>query len=367
MTDTLTPIWEMPQPGMLPNGVTVAQESNVPAGFRILKKFGPATDPEFLIGRQGGLTVIRPEEPGDEQLRALDGLFNAGLAEYAALKQPSKVFLPHRLVSRELVAGQCERLRSSLFLTAEDTAAIAGIGARRYYELIGEKPFQEGRLAEISDRVSIINALASRDWQTASTLVRTRLDETVELLDGGRLRDLQQLFRRIQDERLTLVTGGSGFDLSELAAQNAHALTGILDAPAFDIMAKVIRWVGREDLVKQRSKAMIELLAVFKNLADDGQVGERWDFLYGLTADERTAFNAKAAAFIRSDTFTSERWETFIAAESERAWRGTEIKRLEPLDLSIETYADEDEAPRPWLPSMAEIAARVRPYDRERE
>ena len=365
MTETLTPIWNMPVPGMT-NGGTLSQEPETPVGFRVLHKSGPPTDPDFLIGKQGGLTVIRHDEPGDERLMALDSLFESGLAEYAALKQASRYALPHRLISRELVVGQIERLRSSLFLTAEDIAAIAGLGARRYYELVGGKPFPEGRLAEISDRVFIINALASRDWQTAATLLRTRLAETVELLDGGRLRDLQDLFRRMQDERLALVKSGTGFDLPELAARNAQALTGILEAPAFDIIAKVIRWVGREDLVKQRSKAMVELFTVFKALQDDGQVGERWDFLYGLSADACTAFNAKAEAFIRSDAFTSERWEIFVAAESERAWNAAMILRLEPLEPSIETYADDDDAPVSWLPSIAEISAGFRPYDRGR-
>jgi hypothetical protein len=367
MTDTLTPIWDMPLPGILPSGVTPPQEQEITAGIRVLGKYGPATGPDLASGKLAGLTVIRSEEPSDEGLRALDGIFKSGLAEYAALKQPTHYALHQPVVTREMVVREVDRLRSSMFLTADDTAAIAGLGARRYYELVGGKPVPAGRLAEIFDRVSIINALAARDWQTASTLLRTRLTETIELLDGGRLRDLHALFRVIQEERVVLVRGGTGFALPELAARNERELSGILDAPAFEIIAKVISWVGREDLVKQRSKAMVELFGVFKTLADDGQVGERWDFLYGLRADERTAFNAKAEAFIRSDAFTSERWETFVTAESERAWNAVEIVRLDPLEETVETYGDEGEPPMPWRPSMAEIAARVRPYERERE
>jgi hypothetical protein len=365
VTDTLTPIWNMPRPGMLPNGVSVSHEPEIPAGVKVFNN--STVESKLLATKLGGLTVIRPEEPGDERLRMLEGLFSSGLGEYAAVKQLTKYEAPHRQVTQKQLVDQVERLRSSLFLTAEGTAAIAGLGPRRYYELVEGRSFPEGRLHEISGRIAVVSALAARDWQTAATLLRTRLAEIVGLLDGGRYRELQDLFRRAQDERLMLIKAGSSFDLPELAARNAEALTGALEAPAIDIVAKVLRWIGREDKVQQRGKAMVELFAVFTALQDDGQVGERWDFLYGLDAERRAAFNTRAETFIRSDAFTQDHWDAFVDSESRRAWASTDTVRLEPLESSINTYDEEDGGPVPWLPTISEISAGFRPYDRERQ
>jgi hypothetical protein len=366
-TTTLTPIWDMPKPGMLPSGLPLPQEPEESIGYTVVHRNGQLVHPGARIEKQGGLTRFLVEPVGDEHLAGLDALFKSALGEYALVSQPNPVAAALRLVSRERVVRDVERLRSSLFLTADETAAIAGLGARRYYELVGGKPFAEARLVEISNRVSIVNALAARDWQTAVTIVRYRAAETIEFLDGARLRDLQELFARTQNERLAVLTAGSTFDLADLAAQHAHDLTGILDAPAFDIAAKMVQWIGRADnQVKDRGKALVEVLMVFKALEDDDQVGERWDFLYGLTADKRAAFKGKADAFIRSDAFTRDRWEAFVATESERAWATATDVRLEPLEVSIETYPEESQAPAAWLPDMAQISAGFRPYDRRR-
>ena len=74
----------------------------------------------------------------------------------------------------------------------------------------------------------------------------------------------------------------------------------------------------------------------------------------------------KADAFIRSDAFTRDRWEEFVAAESERAWAGASFVQLEPLETSIETYPEENTPPAAWLPDMAQISSGFRPYDRRR-
>lgn len=363
---TLTPVWDMPKPGMLPSGMPLPQEPEDAIGFTVVHR-NSLMGKVARIGKQGGMTLILDEAAGDERLKTLDALFTSALGEYAVVAQTSPVATSLRLLTREQVVREVERLRSSLFLTADETAAIAGVGARRYYELIGGKPFAEARLAEISNRVSIINALAARDWQAAVTVVRNRTAETIELLDGARLSDLQDLFSRTQHERVAVLKAGTGSDLAVLAAENAQALTGILEAPAFDIAAKMIQWIGRaDDQVKDRGKALVEVLKVFKALEDDDQVGERWDFLYGLTVEKRTAFKSKADAFIRSDAFTHDRWDAFVAAESERAWDAATVVRLEPLESSIETYPEENTAPGAWLPDMAQISSGFRPYDRRR-
>lgn len=363
---TLTPVWDMPKPGMLPSGMPLPQEPEDALGFTVVHRNG-LMGKVARIGRSGGMTLILDEPAADERLTRLDALFTSALGEYAVVAQTNPVAAPLRLLTRDQVVREVERLRSSLLLTADETAAIAGVGARRYYELIGGKPFADGRLAEISNRVSIIHAFAARDWQATVTVVRNRAAETIELLDGARLRDLQDLFLRTQHERVAVLKAGTGSDLAALAAENAQALTGILEAPAFDIAAKMIQWIGRaDDQVKDRSKALVEVLRVFKALDDDDQVGEKWDFLYGLTADKRTAFKTKADAFIRSDAFTGDRWEEFVAAEADRAWSTAQVVRLEPLETSIETYADEDTARAPWLPDMSEVSAGFRPYERQR-
>jgi hypothetical protein len=363
---TQTPVWDMPKPGMLPSGMPLPQDPEDAIGFTVVHRNSLTGKVAARVGKQGGLTLILDEAAGDERLKSLDALFTSALGEYAVVAQASPA-ATLRLLTRDQVVREVERLRSTLFLTADETAAIAGVGARRYYELIGGKPFAEARLAEISNRVSIINALAARDWQAAVTVVRNRAAETIELLDGARLRDLQELFSRTQHERVAVLKAGTGPDLAALAAENAQALTGILEAPAFDVAAKMIQWIGRaDDQVKDRSKALVEVLKVFKALEDDDQVGETWDFLYGLNADKRSAFQAKADAFIRSDTFTRERWEEFVAAEAERAWETAQVVRLEPLETSIETYADEADTTATWLPDMSQISAGFRPYERQR-
>lgn len=364
---TSTPIWDMPKPGMLPSGMPLPQEPEDAIGFTVVHRNRLTGKVATRIGKQGGLTLILDDAAGDERLKTLDALFTSALGEYAVVAQSSPVAASVRLLTREQVVRQVERLRSSLFLTADETAAIAGVGPRRYYELIGGKPFAEARLAEISNRVSIINALAARDWQAAVTVVRNRATEMIELLDGVRLRDLRDLFLRTQHERVAVMKDGTGSDLAVLAAENAQALTGILEAPAFDIAAKMIQWIGRaDDQVKDRSKALVEVLRINKALEDDDQVGEKWDFLYGLTAERRSAFRAKADAFIRSDAFTHERWEEFVAMEAERAWDTAQVVRLEPLETSIEAYEDEADLRASWLPDMAQISADFRPYERQR-
>lgn len=364
---TLTPVWDMPKPGMLPSGMPLPQEPEDAIGFTVVHPNSVTGKVVARIGKQGGMTLILDEAAGSERLRMLDALFTSALGEYAVVAQASPVPAAPRLLTREQVVREVERLRSSLFLTADETAAIAGVGARRYYELIGGKPFAEARLAEISNRVSIINALAARDWQAAVTVVRNRAAETIELLDGARLRDLQDLFSRTQHERVAVLEAGTGSDLADLAAQNAQALTGMFDAPGFDIAAKMIQWIGRaDDQVKDRGKALVEVLKVFKALEEDDQVGERWDFLYGLTSEKRSTFKSKADAFIRSDTFTHDRWEEFVGAESERAWAVASFVELEPLETSVETYPEENATPAAWLPDMTQISSGFRPYDRRR-
>jgi hypothetical protein len=364
---TLTPIWDMPKPGMLPSGMPLPQEPEESIGYTVVHRNGLLVHPAARLEKQGGLALFLDETAGDERLTALDALFKSALGEYALVSQPNPIPAALRLMSRERVVHEVERLRSSLLLTADETAAIAGLGARRYYELVGGKPFADARLAEISNRVSIINALAARDWQTAVAIVRNRAAETIELLNGARLRDLQDLFARTQHERMAVLTAGSGFDLADLAAENAQALAGILEAPAFDVAAKVVQWIGRaDDQVKDRGKALVEVLKVFKALEDDDQIGEKWDFLYGLTAEKRSAFRSKADAFVRSDAFTHDRWEEFVAMESERAWDAASVVRLEPLETSVEVYAEENESRAPWLPDIAQVSADFRPYDRRR-
>ena len=364
---TLTPVWDMPKPGMLPSGMPLPRGPEDAIGSAVVHRNSLTGKVAARIGKQGGLTLILDEGAADERLKMLDALFTSALGEYAVVAQTNPVAASRRLLTRDQVVREVEQLRSSLFLTADETAAIAGVGARRYYELIGGKPFAEARLAEISNRVSIINALAARDWQAAVTVVRNRAAETIELLDGARLRDLQDLFSRTQHERVEVLKAGTGSDLAVLAAENAQALAGILDAPAFDIAAKMVQWIGRaDDQVKDRGKALVEVLKVFKALDDDDQVGETWDFLYGLTAEMRSAFKSKADAFIRSDAFTHDRWEEFVAAEADRAWETAKVVRLEPLETSIETYADEDNTRAPWLPDMSQISAGFRPYERQR-
>ncbi|MEJ7696232.1 MAG: hypothetical protein WKF78_06345 [Candidatus Limnocylindrales bacterium] len=72
-----------------------------------------------------------------------------------------------------------ERLRSSLSLTAEETAAIAGLGARRYYELVGGTPFGRRDLAEISNRGFDHQCPGARaTGRHAVTVVRSRADES---------------------------------------------------------------------------------------------------------------------------------------------------------------------------------------------
>lgn len=307
----------MPKPGMLSNGMPLPQEPEHAIGVTVVRRDNLMARVS-AAGKKGGFTLVLDQPPvaGDQRLTAIDALFVAALGDYAHIISPQNaVASALRLVSRERVVQEVERLRSSLLLTAEQTAAIAGIGPRRYYELVGEKPFPEARLTEISNRVAVINALAARDWQTAVTLVRNRADETIQMLDDARLRDLQDLFSRTQQERVSVLE--AGFDLAGLASQYTQALTGILEAPAFDVVAKMIQWIGRaDDQVKDRSKALVEVLKVFKALEDDDQVGEKWDWIYSLTADKRTAFRGRAEAFIRGDAFTRDRWDAFVATET---------------------------------------------------
>ena len=368
-TTTLTPVWDMPKPGMLSNGMPLPLEPEGAIGVTVVRRDN-LTARVSAAGRKGGFTLVLDQPPvaGDPRLTAIDALFVAALGEYAQIISPQNaVSSTLRLVSRERVVQEVERLRSSLLLTAEQTAAIAGIGPRRYYELVGEKPFPEARLTEISNRVAVINALAARDWQTAMTLVRNRADETIQMLDDARLRDLQDLFSRTQQERISVLEAAAGFDLAGLASQYTQALTGILEAPAFDVAAKMIQWIGRADeQVKDRSKALVEVLKVFKALEDDDQVGEKWDWIYSLTADKRTAFRSRAEAFIRGDAFTRDRWDAFVAMETERALDAATTVRLEPLATSIETYADEEVARPAWHPDMTQISAGFRPYERRR-
>lgn len=360
-TTTDTPIWEMPKLGMLPSGMSLSRDPDETFGLTILHEDASLGDVLVRTSRPFG-RAIREEVYGDRRVRELDRIFDAALGSYAVVPSLRWVTQP-RVTSRESVVRRVETLRSELLITADVAAAIAGLGPRRYYELVGGKPFPENRLAEIESRVSIISALAARDSQTMRSLIVGRARDVIDLLDGARFGELSELFRRTHEERTAVLRDGLTVDLADRTALRVGDLTGFLDAPGFDAIAKLIRWIGRNDQLKNRGKAFVQINATFDSLEADGEIGETWDFMYGFDADERQAFRHRAEAFVRGEAFSPERWATFLAQESERAWGAATPVRLEPVEVSISADA---EPPLPWQPDLSRLGLDFRLHDRPR-
>lgn len=363
-TDSLTPVWEMPTLGMRPSGMQLRRQPEDAIHPTILHQNA------LIVGTVVGtgeyrFTFIQEEAAKDDRLVVLDRLFESVLADYGAVPSTARPPVKPRVVGREAVVRRVEWLRSALYLTAEETAAIIGLGTRRFYEFVGGKPLPEARLVEIDERVTIVDALAARDWRATVSLIRDHASETVELLDAARLAELQDLFGRIQRERSVLLRDGTG-DLVQLAIRHAQDLARILEAPAFDVAAKIVQWIGRSDEhIQDRGKALLELSTTFKALEDDDQVGETWDFLYGLDADQRAAFRRRAETFIREDDFAAGRWQTLLSEESERAWNAATSVRLGSIDDNVHDFAEND-APLPWQLDLSSIGVDFRLYDRRR-
>lgn len=360
--DSATPVWNMPLPGHLPTGMPLPRDPGV-----TVVHHGP-TEPRYVKNATGtGLTIVF-DEGTDEHLKPLDTLFEKAFGECLAYL-PARASFSGRasvyaLTSREDIVRRVEALRSDLALTADEAAAVAGVKTRRFYDLVRGEPFPEGRLAEISDRFRIVSSLAKMDRDTMLTLLRDRPDETIEFLNDGRLGDLRQLFTQTRAHRAAVFAAEHEPDLRDQVAAQATAVLNLFKTPAFDVAAKILAWVGRTDRTDERGPAVAELLGVFRALDEDGQVGERWDFVYGLHAEERRALNDRAAAYIRSDDFTAAGWDTFLETESARAWASNSYAPLEPLPPVGDGNADEPQLS--WYPDLDEISAGFEPYVRPR-
>jgi len=335
-------------------------------GFRLIPQHAPVVASAVPAGTQTAFSGATQGITSAETLRLSDFLFESAFGEYASLQRASPGPVSPPNMSQEAVVRRVESLRANLRLTTEEAAAMVGFKARRYQEMIAGKAVPRIRLTAIDFRVSTVEALAARDWQTAVTMVRERGQETIAMLDAGRLGDLAGLFRTVLRERTDLFRRVA-LDAQEWTTERRRDIAAMLDSPSFDAAAQLIHWIGPgESHFRDRALAAVELASTYRSLEADEEVPESFDFLFGLDSTGRTAFRARAEAAIRGRDFDRAFWTAFVQDESERAWDTSATVRLSPVKQSIADYAFEDEGTLHWRPDLSAMGPRLRLYDRRR-
>jgi hypothetical protein len=318
------------------------------------------------IIRTGGRASVQiVDQRIDPRPRSLDQLYSEALGEYGTLPVPAMKSLGRRVPSRGSVVAKLKSLRADLILTAEETALIAGVRPRRYYELAeDDKSFPDERLVDIESRALVVESLANRDWHTMRAMIREPGGELSALLGSSHYDKLLESFNETQRSRRALLNASGEPDPLEAAAAELEEVSRLVEAPAFDVVAKLLSWIGRADGSRARAQAMLELATMYRKLDDDDQIGERWDFIYGMDAPQRLVFRERAEAFARSDDFSASAWDAFVIDEADRAWTEARPVRLEPVESSISDEQTGEGAH--WQPDMAAMTAGFRPRDRRR-
>jgi hypothetical protein len=358
-----TEVWDMPLPGSLANGMPIPGEveprpgvTAFGSGVTILGSGAVAVE---IIRTSGRASVQIVDRRIDLRPKSLDELYSEALGEYGRFPAPAMKSLGRRVPSRGSVVAKLHGLRSGLILTAEETALIAGVKPRRYYELAeDDKVFPDERLIDIESRATFVESLANRDWHAMRAMIRDRGDELSDLLGSSQYDRLLKSFNESQRSRRALGHAHGEPDPLEAAAAQFDEVSRVVEAPAFDVVAKLLSWIGRADDSRARAQAMLELASVYRKLDDDDQIGERWDFTYGMDAPQRLAFRERAEAFSASA------WDAFVIDEADRAWTEARPVRLEPVESSI--IAEQPEEAAHWQPDLAAMRDSFRPRDRRR-
>lgn len=278
-------------------------------------------------------------------------------------------------LSRDLEAGEArpspvtgsqvlesvDRLRESLHLSADVVAALIGLSRRRYYELRAGGNAPLARLAEIRDRVELLNRLASIDAPAVSELCRQRTADIAGLLSEGRHAEVEELARAATRRRATL----SSTERPEFSGPEAEEMLAIVEGPAFQKVLRLVRFLTPivDAETPERAAAALQLEKNIQAVEVGDPVDDEWEFLLVMRPDAIASLRDRAAETLRDEGFDRARWSAFIADESDRAWAAHTYQPAGPVlgqSEDVGTLFDAGD----WQPDLSALGVDLSAYDR---
>jgi len=263
-----------------------------------------------------------------------------------------------------VVRESVERLRRQLGLNARVMASLIGLSKRRYYEFRAGDVLPEARLADIRDRVAMIERLVVRDLPAVVDLCRLHSTALADLLSSRRFAELEALFSTTVHSRATHLAAD---EAPRISAAEANELLTLVEAPAFRKLLRFVRFLAPalDNSTTERAGAALRMEKNIRAVEEGDPVEDEWEFLLVMQTDAIGGFRERADSFLRAEAFDSDTWAAFMTSESVRAWEAFNYKPADPP-----TADNQGEAVPPivmtdgWLPDLAALGVDLSLYDR---